>query len=142
MWCYDFGSYCEGDRVHSCVWSVLRFLNLKRFPRTRAQVGEGWRRPRCKLHRHSSPCSPLHCSAVCALCVSARVNCCAEPRRFHGGPRARRQPLHSTLAIFCSCNMLCFYFLQRLFDQLNKGFSYDAIVWKKLVVGSCVPFSH
>lgn len=31
--------------------SALRFLNLKRFPRTRAQVGEGWKRPRCKLHR-------------------------------------------------------------------------------------------
>lgn len=40
--------------------SALRLLNLKRFPRTRAQVDEGWKRPRCKLHRlaQRSPCPP------------------------------------------------------------------------------------
>lgn len=85
--CYDFSSYVREERVCCCLRSVLRFLNLKRFPRTRAQVGEGWRRPRCKLHRHSHPRLtpgplPVYCSS--RACVSVfRVNCCAEARGFH-----------------------------------------------------------
>lgn len=55
---------------------ALRFLNLKRFPRTRAQVGEGWRRPRCKLHRHrprAHPPSPAFIVRGGCVCSESTV---------------------------------------------------------------------
>ncbi|CAK1542100.1 unnamed protein product [Leptosia nina] len=54
--------------------SVLRLLNLKRFPRTGSQVGEGWRRPRCKLHRLVTAPRTPHPAAPPAVIVVRRVD--------------------------------------------------------------------
>lgn len=105
----------RGCKVHCCVLSVLRFLNLKRFPRTWAQVGEGWRRPRCKLHRHSAPrptpeLTRLYCMALCVyVCSESTVVLSHDVFIALRVLPCSHQPLHSTLAIFCFSNMLYFF---------------------------------
>lgn len=99
--------------------SALRFLNLKRFPRTRAQVGEGWKRPRCKLHRlvtttpvprALTPLAPgfiVELVCTCGYVCLFRINCCAGCRMLRHnsflvlrGARCE-WPRNLILAIFC-----------------------------------------
>lgn len=108
IWKSWFESLWLSYKVCFRLRSTLRFLNLKRFPRTRARVGEGWRRPRCKLHRHNVTPSPPGCHPPGIIVLGSLykcvcmfwVNCCAEARRFHSEPRGDR---HAVAALHAPC---------------------------------------